>query len=183
MSSYSYPDTVAGPYERPPQSVLDREGRQTRITRYDGEFEAVVAMYDAFDPADRAQGIPPIDRSGIREWLEMILGAEPTNVLASQEDSVVGHATLVPDGDGAYELAIFVLSSYQEAGIGTALMKGLLGAGRATGIERVWLSVERWNTPAITLYQNVGFRPQDDGGFDRVMTARLASPGGESREQ
>jgi GNAT superfamily N-acetyltransferase len=177
MSGFVYPDAVAGPYEGPPRVFEDRNGREIRVERYEGEFEAVVDMYTAFDPADRAQGIPPVKEEAIRNWLEAILADECVNVLAWDGDSVVGHATLVPDGDEAYELAIFVLSAYQDAGIGTGLVEALLGAGHEAGIDRVWLTVERWNNPAVALYRKVGFEAGDSGSFELEMTAALTEAG------
>ncbi|MFB6119296.1 GNAT family N-acetyltransferase [Halosegnis sp.] len=173
-----YPDAVAGPYEPPPRSFTDAEGREVTIRRYDGDFESLAEMYDKFDPGDRAQGIPPSDGEQIRDWLETITTGEGVNVLAWHGDDVAGHATLVPEfGDGgqpvAYELAIFVLHSYQSAGIGSQLIEGLLGAGREDGVERVWLTVERWNNPAVALYEKVGFEPSDTGSFELEMAARL----------
>jgi ribosomal protein S18 acetylase RimI-like enzyme len=177
MKEYDYPKTAAGPYDPPPRSFEDREGREIRMERYVDEFDAVLEMYEAFDPADRAQGIPPVDTEAIHNWLETILAEKCVNVLAWDGDDVVGHATLVPDGQGAYELAIFVLSAHQEAGIGTGLIEGLLGAGRAAGIDRVWLTVERWNSPAVALYRKVGFETSDTGSFELEMTAALTETG------
>jgi ribosomal protein S18 acetylase RimI-like enzyme len=173
MSEFEYPDTVAGPYDAPPRTFVDRSGREIRVLQYDDEFAAVLAMYDAFDPADRAQGIPPVKEEAIIEWLEVILAENCINVLAWDGQDVIGHATLVPDGQDAYELAIFVLSAYQNAGIGTGLLEALLGAGRASGVDRVWLSVERWNDPAVALYQKVGFEAGEAGSFELEMTAAL----------
>jgi RimJ/RimL family protein N-acetyltransferase len=168
-----YPDDVAGPYEPPPCRFEDREGRDIEVARYaEADFEATVAMYLEFHPEDRAQGIPPTGERRVREWIEGIT-AEGTDVVACHDGRVVGHATLVPDGSGAYELAIFVLRAYQEAGIGTHLIETLLGAGRAADIEHVWLTVERWNTPAIKLYEKVGFEASETGGFELEMSARL----------
>lgn len=169
-----YPDEVAGPYEEPPVEFDDAEGRAIRIERYDDDFDALVDMYLAFDPEDRAQGIPPIGERRVTEWLEAILADECVNVVAWHDDTPVGHATLVPDGEDASELAIFVLRAYQEAGIGTQLMHALLGAGRVDGIEHVWLTVERWNTAAVALYRKVGFEPSDTGSFELEMAARLS---------
>ncbi|MDR9380141.1 MAG: GNAT family N-acetyltransferase, partial [Natronomonas sp.] len=95
------------------------------------------------------------------------------NVVGWHEELPIGHALLVPDGQGAFELAIFVLGEYQNAGIGTELIQGLLGAGRADGVEYVWLTVERWNKPAIALYRKVGFVPTDDGSFELEMATKL----------
>jgi GNAT superfamily N-acetyltransferase len=171
-----YPDEPAGPFPSPPISFADREGREIEIRAYDGterEREALVEMYVAFDPADRAQGIPPTEERRIRSWLEEILEIGH-NVIAWNGADAAGHATLVPQGD-AYELAIFVLQAYQEAGIGTRLIKGLLGHGEDSGVERVWLTVERWNKPAVNLYRKIGFEPSDAEGFELEMSLRLDS--------
>jgi len=141
-------------------------------------FEALVEMYVAFDPADRAQGIPPATEERIRSWLPRVLGPDCVNVVAETDDRAVGHATLVPDEEEGYELAIFVLGPYQGAGIGTELITALLGAGIERGIERVWLTVERWNTPAQHLYRKVGFEATGSEGFELEMEIGL-SPDGE----
>ena len=173
MSS-KFPDGVAGPYEAPPREFVDAEGRTIRIERYDGEFDALVEMYLEFDAEDRAQGIPPIGEERVVAWLETLLSEECVNVIAWHEDDPVGHATLVSDLESAYELAIFVLRAYQDAGIGTQLIEALLGAGRAKGIEGVWLTVERWNEAAVALYRKVGFEPSDTSSFELEMAARLS---------
>ena len=76
--------------------------------------------------------------------------------------------------EAGYELAIFVLSAYQGAGIGTELVETLLGHGQAEGIDRVWLTVERWNDPAIALYRKVGFETSNSERFEQEMSIRLA---------
>ncbi|MFC7097155.1 GNAT family N-acetyltransferase [Halobaculum marinum] len=179
-----YPDERAGPFAPPPLTFEDREGRDIEVRPYppsaegeegEAEFEALVRMYTDFDPADRAQGIPPSREADVRSWLETILGGDGFNVIAWDGDAVAGHATLVQDGD-AYELAIFVLQAYQGAGIGTHLIKALLGHGAANGVEKVWLTVERWNRAAVGLYKKVGFETSDAESFELEMTARLADP-------
>ncbi|MFB6159999.1 MAG: N-acetyltransferase family protein [Haloferacaceae archaeon] len=170
-----YPDEPAGPFPTPPRTIPVGDGREATVRAYDGsesELEALVAMYDAFDPADRAQGIPPTGETRIREWLDTVLREGCHNVIAWVDDEAVGHATLVPDAD-AYELAIFVLQAYQGEGIGTALVETLLGHGADCGVERVWLTVERWNTPAIGLYRKVGFEPSNSESFELEMSIRL----------
>ncbi|MES3516236.1 MAG: GNAT family N-acetyltransferase [Natronomonas sp.] len=168
-----YPTEIPEPHEEPPVYFEDRAGRSIRIVRYAEDFEAIVEMYDAFDPRDRAQGIPPSSEPRIRRWLESLLVPECVNVVAWHDDDAIGHATLVPDDDGAHELAIFVLHSYQEAGIGTRLIEALLGAGRVDGVERVWLTVERWNDPAVSLYRKIGFETTGREGFELEMAVRL----------
>ena len=173
-----YPETPIGRFEPPPRAFEDGAGRTVRLERFraaDADGEDVAEMYDDFDPADRAQGIPPTRPEDVREWLESVLAGDCVNVLAVADGRVVGHAMLVPDDD-AYELAIFVLDEYQNAGIGTELLTALLGAGQSEGIERVWLTVERWNAAARALYQKVGFETVGTESFELKMSALLTAP-------
>lgn len=174
MTNRSYPDEPASEFPQPPTTVTDREGREilVRVAGPD-DVEGLVDMYLAFDPEDRAQGIPPVREEPIRDWLDTLFGEGCLNVIALHEGEPVGHATLVPDVGDSYELAIFVLGSYQGAGIGTNLMEGLLGHAQAEGIEKVWLSVERWNEPAIALYEKVGFEMGSTESFELEMSIRL----------
>jgi GNAT superfamily N-acetyltransferase len=184
-----YPEQPAGPFPEPPVSFEDREGRE--IETRGGEPgaavpEALVGMYEAFDPADRAQGIPPSGERRIREWLAALYESG-YNAVAWHGADAAGHATLVAESDdggrvgtdhddpdaGDYELAIFVRQGYQGAGIGKRLLRGLLGFGAAHGVERVWLTVERWNRPAVNLYQDVGFEVADSRTFEYEMGIRL----------
>lgn len=178
-------ETVTGPGAEPESAGNAGAAAPTgRDGAANAARAALVDMYDAFDPADRAQGIPPSGRDRVRDWLDTVLAPDCYNVVAwdrgRDPGRAVGHATLVPDDD-AYELAIFVLQRYQEAGIGTRLLRALLGHGRASGVRRVWLSVERWNRAAIALYRNIGFETVGEGGFEQVMTLRLAD-GDENRD-
>ena len=169
-----YPDDPAGAFPRPPRSVTDGQGRTLSIDVIDtSSTEALVGMYERFDPAHRAQGIPPVREQAIERWLETILDADCLNVAARHQGDPIGHATLVPDNEGDYELAIFVLSEYQGAGVGTMLLETLLGHAQETGIEHVWLTVERWNNPAIALYQRVGFETTNSERFEIEMSIRL----------
>ncbi|MFC7074851.1 GNAT family N-acetyltransferase [Haloarcula halophila] len=170
-----FPDEPAGEFPAPPRTVTDREGREIEL-RVAGEAdrERLVEMYLDFDPADRAQGIPPVKEHAIERWLDTILSDECVNVVALHDGVAAGHATFVPDEEGDYELAIFVLQAFQGTGIGTALLETLLGQGQAEGIEKVWLTVERWNDPAIALYRKTGFETQNAESFEIEMSIRLA---------
>ncbi|SMO68748.1 GNAT family N-acetyltransferase [Halorubrum cibi] len=185
MNDRRYPEAAVDRFEPPPIAFADREGREVEIRAYDGTEEtdeALVSMYTAFDPSDRAQGIPPGGEKRVREWLEAILTDDCLNVVAWCDGEVAGHATLVPDDD-AYELAIFVHQTYQEAGIGTRLISGLLGHGQAEGVEKVWLTVERWNRAAVSLYEKIGFETSNAESFELEMALRLnESADGESSD-
>lgn len=161
-------------FPRPPVRFRDAKGRPARILEYDGAFGDLYAMYEGYAPEDRAQGIPPARPEQLREWLEEITAAGH-NVTARQDGEVVGHACLIPDRSGSRscELAIFVLRGHQHAGIGTELLKALLGLGEARGIETVWLTVERWNAVAVHLYRKAGFVTRDTRGFELEMALEL----------
>ena len=161
-------------FPTPPATVTDATGRPITIRSADPDDQAALAeLYAAFDPADRAQGLPPTTERAIAEWLETILTGG-VDVVAVDE-TVVGHATLVPRADqpAVCELAIFVTRAYQDAGIGHALVAHLLGAGVEHGIETVWLTVERWNHPAIALYEGIGFEQTGRNGFELEMERSL----------
>jgi len=173
-----YPEEPTGGFPAPPDSLRDAAGRAIDIRAHGGgpiedEREALVAMYRNFDSADRAQGLPPTREPAVRDWLDTLLAGASVNVLAWHDEFVAGHATLVPDDEGACELAIFVHHQYQGAGIGSRLIRALLGEGERRGVERVWLTVERWNTPAVNLYRDVGFETTRAESFELEMALRL----------
>ncbi|WP_284010583.1 GNAT family N-acetyltransferase [Haloarcula pelagica] len=142
-------------FPRPPVAFTDRAGRAVEIDAYDGDADPLVAMYADFDADSRAQGLPPRHEDEIREWIEGLL-AEGHNVVVWHDDRAVGHAVLVPY-DGTSELAIFVHPAYQSVGIGSRLIRVLLGYGQQQDIGSVWLAVERTNHIAMRLYDSVGF--------------------------
>ncbi len=161
-------------FPAPPRTISDAAGRQIEFREsHADDREALVGMYLDFDPADRAQGIPPGGEERIRNWLETVHAADTLDVVAEHDGAVIAHGMLVPDGEGASEVALFVLGPYQGAGIGTALLETMLGLGQDRGLERVWLTVERWNEPALAVYEKVGFDPIDSGSFEIEMDLQL----------
>ena len=247
-----YPDERVGPFPKPPARITDGEGRDLEVLPLEDSPEArdaLTRMYLQFDPADRAQGIPPTGEDAIRKWLDPLVetGVNVAVQSASDGRAIVGHAVLVPDvddeippvdgwtpgtggsnteadgerareaddhspneddattavdessvaeddattaidespvaedgwsqhetpGDYEWELAIFVLQSHQGAGVGTELLAHLLGEAAARGIEDVWLTVERWNGAAISLYERMGFERVGAERFDIEMALRL----------
>ena len=172
-------DSIAAEsFPAPPRTLTDDEDRTIRLrtggdspgnreSTATADREALAAMYDAFDTADRAQGIPPADPNRRRQWLDRV--SEGLTVVARHGDRAVGHGVLL-DGDDGRELALFVRPGYRRAGIGSAVLRALLGRGRSAGVERVWLSVRRGNRPAVHLYRKVGFRPDGAGDLGAALT-------------
>ncbi|MDS0221863.1 GNAT family N-acetyltransferase [Haloarcula sp. S1AR25-5A] len=142
-------------FPRPPETFTDHDGRTVTIEAYDGDIDPLVEMYADFGNDSRSQGVPPRTEADIRDWLPDLV-ENGLNVVVWHEGDAVGHAVLVPYQDTS-ELAIFVHPDYQYAGIGSRLIRVLLGYGQENDLERVWLSVSNTNHVARALYESVGF--------------------------
>lgn len=159
-------------FPRPPLSFTDREDRDIEIRRADSDdAESLIEMYDAYTDADRAQGIPPRRTSVVEDWAEGLLD-DGLNLVAWHGDDAVGHAALLAYDDTS-ELVIFVHPDYHHAGIGSRLIRALLGYGQSEGIDHVWLSVERDNHVAMNLYRSVGFETTDRNRKEHEMERDL----------
>jgi GNAT superfamily N-acetyltransferase len=166
--------TDVSDFSVPPFEFETKEGNTVEVREYDGERDALRGMYEEFDPADRAQGIPPVRDDALESWLDTVLGG--VNVVAWCEGDVAGHTTLVSDERlDAHELAIFVLQCHQGEGIGSRLMYGTLALAYERGVRDVWLTVERWNHAAVRLYKKVGFEVTSQESFEIEMATRLVS--------
>ena len=122
----------------PGWAFTDAAGREVVLVvvdRFEGaELDALVGMYADLDRRHCAQGLPPRGRDAIRDWLADLPGL---HLVARHDDRTVGHAALVPDGEGGHELVIFVHQSYHDAGIGTPLLGTLLAHAPTVGVETV----------------------------------------------
>ncbi|MEF8831830.1 MAG: GNAT family N-acetyltransferase [Halobacteriales archaeon] len=156
-----------------PLTATDEAGRRITYRPYeDGDVEPLVRMYDDFDPADRAQGTPPLGEQRVRSWLDEVL--DGVHAVAVHDERVVGHVMLVPDGTGRHELAIFVHQSHQGAGIGTTLLRAGLGHARDAGIGYVWLSVGASERRLQKWYSRTGgFSTVNPMGMAHRMSRRL----------
>jgi len=66
---------------------------------------------------------------------------------------------LVPTGQGEFEIAkMAVTESAQGSGIGRRVLLATIEAARAAGAARLFLETNHVLTPAIRLYESVGFR-------------------------
>lgn len=154
-----------------PESFTDQAGRSIRIEPYDGQPEPLIEMYEEFDTGSFSQGVPPRTRTQIEEWVTHLL-AEGNNVVAFHDGEPVGHTVMLPHDDTS-ELAIFVHPAYQSAGIGTQLIRGVLGYSRANGIDHVWLTVARDNRIALRLYESAGFEIREEKRGELEMEREL----------
>ncbi|WP_440990043.1 N-acetyltransferase family protein [Haloarchaeobius baliensis] len=162
--------------DRPPKSFLDARGRYLQLSvghgLSDETYDALVELYDAFDPSDRAHGLPPLGTGNIRDWLDNLRPG--LHVVARHDGRVVGHAVLMEvRDDDAHELAIFLLGNYHHARIGTRLLERFCWEAGRYGIPAITLYVEASNRPALNLYRSMGFSGEYVGHGELEMRREL----------
>lgn len=98
--------------------------------------------------------------------------------IMEQGRDIVGYAVLMLVLDEAHLLNLSVDAPYQGGGLGRALLAHMLDIARRHGALNIFLEVRPSNTPALRLYENVGFNemairrgyyPAQDGREDAVL--------------
>jgi GNAT superfamily N-acetyltransferase len=102
--------------------------------------------------------------------------------VAKQDHALTGFAHAILDESGCKLDKLYVHPDRQRRGIGAALERTVADWARRQQVRRLWLQVNRGNTPAITAYEKYGFRIVESrvfelgGGFvmdDHVMERML----------
>jgi RimJ/RimL family protein N-acetyltransferase len=157
---------------------IDKSGKPFNIGMSCAEdFPSLYEMYRTFSPKPASQGLPPEDLETCQTWLKNLFQIGE-NLLAWRDDSVIGHAALIPDVKGkSGEFVIFVDQNHRNLGIGTELTRLTLEKSRQLGFDSVWLTVALTNFVAIKLYRKLGFQYCDTDKYERVMTIRLRLTG------
>ena len=137
------------------------------------DFPSLLEMYRVFSPKPASQGLPPEDPEICNNWVKKLFEMGQ-NLLAWRGDSVVGHATLIPDVKcKSGEFVIFVDQNHRNVGIGTELTQFTLEKSGPLGFNSVWLTVNVSNFIAIKLYRKLGFEYCDMDKYERVMSIKL----------
>jgi GNAT superfamily N-acetyltransferase len=137
------------------------------------DFSFLMNMYDIFSPKPASQGLPPPEPETCRKWAKSLLEIA-TNLLAWQEDKVIGHAALIKDVKGfSGEFVIFVHQDLRNLGIGTELMRLTIEKAKELGFKSIWLTVAMTNFVAIRLYRKLGFEYSDMDACERTMVINL----------
>ena len=129
-------------------------------------------MIREFQPGDEA-----LFRRLNEEWIERYFRVEPKEavILANPKSAVldaggkiffalideqcVGCCALRRMSDSEFEVAkMAVTPDFQGAGIGRKLLSAVIEAGRLLGARRLYLETNHILTPAIRLYESMGFR-------------------------
>jgi putative acetyltransferase len=78
---------------------------------------------------------------------------------ATVDNQCVGCCALKRMDEDEFEVAkMAVTSTFQGAGIGRKVLQAVVDAGRAMGARRLYLETNHTLTPAIRLYESVGFK-------------------------
>lgn len=125
---------------------------------------ALAGEADDFDLASASAPEDPLSDAGAAAYL-----ADPAVLHWVAEDGghLVGellcHVLRLPSGKGRELLlyAIGVRSAYRRRGVGTALVREMLGWARREGVEEVWVVAD--NPGAEAFYAACGFAPGDEG--------------------
>jgi GNAT superfamily N-acetyltransferase len=150
----------------------DRARRDIELGEWEpGDWSGLVSLYQSSNDTANAGGFLPLSPERRAVWVEQLLSRGP-NIVARASGCVVGHAALVAyDRGDSHELVVFVHRDYRGAGIGGALVDALLAAGRRQRIDRLWLTVDRENHCAATLFGARGFRVGRGGNADAMAAA------------
>ena len=150
-----------------------RTGLAIEVVEFcENRFEELVQMYDEFEPKRAAQGLPPVGRERIVNWLRH-LQKSGHNLLALWDGRVIGHSMLCPVDPQRAEFAIFIDQDFRNQGIGTGLTEVTLKYARLKRLRNVWLSVEVNNQCAIRVYKKKGFHVSGMFGPEQEMTLDL----------
>jgi GNAT superfamily N-acetyltransferase len=155
-------------------SCIDRSGRPYSIGNGNAEDCSVIMdMYRVFSPRPASQGLPPENPETCEKWVKDILQIG-INVLARREGKIIGHASLIPDGNrNTGEFIIFVHQDCRNLGVGTELTKWTFERARGLGFQSVWLTVAMNNFIAIKLYRKLGFEYCEMDDCERTMAIKL----------
>ena len=101
--------------------------------------------------------------------------------VAEDDGALVGellcHVLRLPSRSGRELLlySIGVRTAYRRRGVGTALVREMLGWARAEGIEEVWVVAD--NPGAERFYAACGFAPGEEGEQAVYLQRRVAAHG------
>jgi acetyltransferase len=106
---------------------------------------------------------------------EMAFVAVTHEISGAEEILGVAHACADPDNVGA-EFAVLVRSDVKGQGLGTLLMRKLIGYCRARGTRQLWGCVMHDNTSMLRLGGSLGFRHQGAQGNVEKLVLELQGP-------
>jgi GNAT superfamily N-acetyltransferase len=127
-----------------------REFSQGDETAFRSLNEEWITRYFRMEPKDEASFADPQGT---------ILSRGGRILFAVKDDRPVGCCALLAISPGNFEVAkMAVAESVRGCGIGRRLLETVIAEARAAGAHRLYLETNSKLTPAIRLYESVGFR-------------------------
>ncbi len=141
----------------------DKNDRYIMVRSYDFQQDRneLINMYGKFDPEDRCLGLPPVKEEALMTWLDYI-DDKGISIIAEHNEEIVGHLSVVPCGNEIAEVSIFIIKSYQNAGIGRKMVNTFLDHCKKVKCKKIILTTEKCNNRALHLFTKVGFAITDD---------------------
>ena len=100
------------------------------------------------------------DEEALADPQSSILASGGQIFFAAIEDDCVGCCALLRLRTDEFEVAkMAVAPNWQGSGIGRKLLQAVIEAARSAGARRLYLETNHILTPAIRLYESVGFKP------------------------
>ena len=116
--------------------------------------------------------IEPKEESVLADPRRTILDTGGRIFFATAGERCVGCCALVRMRDTEFEVAkMAVEPSYQRGGLGRRLLQAAIEEARSAGARRLYLETNQLLTPAIRLYESVGFKHVD---ANRIGPSRYA---------
>jgi GNAT superfamily N-acetyltransferase len=154
------------------QTIESKKDHLITIIPYEERyFTSLLHMYDDYRPLGSVQGLPPLDKEKRHQWVQGMIN-NGTNLLALFEARVIGHASLFSIPVNWAEYFIFIHQDFQRIGIGTGISLYVIDWARQENLSTIWLTVERKNYIAISLYRKVGFERIGSSGdcWEMILT-------------
>jgi putative acetyltransferase len=112
------------------------------------------------------------DQEALADPQSSILNSGGRIFFAAIEDDCVGCCALLRLSADEFEVAkMAVAPNWQGSGIGRKLLQTVVEAARSAGARRLYLETNHILTPAIRLYQSIGFKPLPP---DRIVPSPYA---------
>jgi len=103
------------------------------------------------------------DLKALDSPFESIIDVGGAILIGELDSAVVGTVALIPLEEGTLELAKMTVSkAARGTGLGLALGKAALTRAKAMGARKVYLESNTILTPALSLYEKLGFQPLPD---------------------
>lgn len=144
------------------EKVKLKDGRTVLIRKFQmNDKEKLIEMYASLSHEAVRWGMPPYNRERLeRGWFSNFQNM--IAIIALYKGNVVGHAQIFKNPHarrrGTGDLVMYLLQSFHNVGLGTAMLARLIELAKEERLHRVGLHVVADNKIAVHLYQKFGFK-------------------------